>query len=103
MSATLTPAPVEYCHACLMSSMALPGGGWPTSGSPMTTGVTHALFCFISSVGPGVSSGGRAEGSITGGAMAHAAVGATRCADSSATAPSAAPTARARCITISGI
>src|SRR5258705_5410290 len=90
MRATDTPAPVEYCHACLMSSMALPGGGCATSGSPMTTGVTQALLCFISSVGPGVSLGGSAAGSITGGAMAHAAGGATTCADTNATKPSAA-------------
>ena len=96
MSATLTPAPVEYCQAALTSSMALPGGGWPTSGSAITTGVTHALFCFISSVGPGVSLGGNAPGSMTGGATASAAGGATRLADSNAIAPNAAAVARAR-------
>src|SRR5262245_27667526 len=96
MSATDTPAPVEYCHAWVMSSMALPGGGCATSGSPITTGVTHALFCFITSVGPGVLLGGNARGSMTGGATANAAGGATRLADSRVIAATAAATGRAR-------
>ena len=35
---TVTPAPVEYCQACATLSIALPGAGWATSGSAITTG-----------------------------------------------------------------
>ena len=60
-----------------MLSIALPGAGWPRSGSAITTGFTQATFWRISSVGPGGPSGGKAPGSITGGTMARAAGAAT--------------------------
>jgi hypothetical protein len=91
MSATVTPAPVEYCQAWVTSSMALPGGGCPTSGSPMTTGAAHSEFCFISSSGPGGPSGGSAPGLIAGRSMAWAVGAAHTCrASSAAAAPTAA-------------
>ena len=92
MMATVTPAPVEYCQACSMLSMVLPGSGCATLGSPTTTGVTHALVWRISWGGPGVSSGGSAPGSITGGATASAAGGASTLALSSPNAARPAAT-----------
>jgi hypothetical protein len=72
MMATVTPAPVEYCHAWVTLSIALPGGGWTTSGSAITTGLMHASLWRISWLGPGGPAGGNAAGSITGGAIAKA-------------------------------
>jgi hypothetical protein len=96
ISATVTPAPVEYCQAWGTLSIALPGAGWPRSGSAITTGFTHATFWRISSVGPGGPSGGKAPGSITGGARAAAAGAEHTWAASNAAAANAEASRRAR-------
>ena len=88
--ATVTPAPVEYCHACGHVEHRVARGGLGDVGVGDHDRVLHASLWRISSVGPGGSAGGNAAGSITGGAIAIAVGAAITWAASNAAAPNGA-------------
>ena len=81
INATLTPFPVENCHALLTLSIAKPGDGNAASDADVNVVVAQRLLCRIGCSGPGGPSVGTSVGSTTGRGRADAlgitAVGAT--------------------------
>lgn len=72
ITATVTPLPVEYCHALLMLSIVKPGAGSATFGSATVIVRAQMLLCRIGWSGRGGPSGGTSAGSTWGGGIACA-------------------------------
>jgi len=72
IKATVTPLPVEYCHALVILSMAKPAVGRPTSGLATVIAWAQTLLCRMGWSGPGGPSDGTNDGSMIGGAIAIA-------------------------------
>ena len=72
IKATVTPLPVEYCHALVMFSIVKPAVDRPTSGLGTVIAWAQTLLCRMGWSGPGGPSGGTNDGSMTGDAIAIA-------------------------------
>ena len=66
ITATVTPLPVEYCHALLTFSIVKPGAGNATFGSATVIVRAQMLLCRIGWSGCGGPSGGTSDGSTDG-------------------------------------